>query len=308
VANRIGINGSRRIGHGSERRSLSQRERDPAARGGGGSSGPGPGLARDGDLDLAGATMTGTFTDQTAHGTTEAGRPRAAARVLRAGGALWILATLQYAVVQVVVAAAWHHPPYSWLSNYISDLGNTACGRFTVPHGTPAYVCSPLHATMNGSFIATGILTIAGAVLLRRLWPHGRLAAAALVLWVITGLGKVAVGLVPENTNISLHLLAAFNIPVGCAAILLLSLAIRRAGRAVSIAGIVLAALGLAGTALSTAGQFAGSALYLGLGAGGMERVADYPGSLWVLMIGILAVLTAATRGEHHAAEIAVQL
>jgi hypothetical membrane protein len=246
--------------------------------------------------------MTGTFTARTARGTMEAGQPRAAARALRAGGALWILATLQYAVAQVVVAAAWHHPPYSWLSNYISDLGNTACGTFTVPHGTPAYVCSPLHATMNGSFIATGILTIAGAVLLRRLWPQGRLATAALLLWIITGLGKIVVGLVPENANISLHLLAAFNIPVGCAAILLISLAIHRTSRAVSIAGLVLAAAGLAGTALSTAGQFAGSALYLGLGAGGMERVADYPGSLWVLMIGILAALTTAGRGQHHAA------
>jgi hypothetical protein len=26
------------------------------------------------------------------------------------GGAFWVVATLQYAVVQVVVAAAWHHP------------------------------------------------------------------------------------------------------------------------------------------------------------------------------------------------------
>jgi hypothetical membrane protein len=246
--------------------------------------------------------MTGTFTDRTARDTMAAGQSRAAAGLLRAGGTLWILATLQYAVIQVVVAAAWHHPPYSWLSNYISDLGNTACGKFTVPHGTPAYVCSPLHATMNASFIATGILTIAGAVLLRRLWPQGRLATAALVLWVITGLGKIAVGLVPENTNISLHLLAAFNIPVGCAAILLLSWSVRATSRAVSIAGIILGAVGLAGTALSTAGQFGGSALYLGLGAGGMERVADYPGSLWVLMIGILAVATATARGEHHAA------
>jgi len=44
-----------------------------------------------------------------------------------AGGAIWILATLQYAIVQVIVASAWHHPAYSWLNNYISDLGNTAC-------------------------------------------------------------------------------------------------------------------------------------------------------------------------------------
>ncbi len=239
------------------------------------------------------AMMTGTFTTGTAS-TTPGNAARSASRVaVILGGTFWIVATLQYAIVQIVVAAAWHHPPYSWLNNYISDLGNTACGRFSVPHGTPAYVCSPLHSTMNASFIITGILTIAGAIALQRIWPHRRLTTVALILWIITGLGKIAVGLVPENTNISLHLLAAFNIPVGCAAILLLSLSIRHIRRAVSVTGIVLAVIGLAGTALSTTAEFAGSALYLGLGAGGMERVADYPGNLWILIIGIIAALSA---------------
>jgi hypothetical membrane protein len=244
-------------------------------------------------------TLTGTFTGSTADSTTAGGRAparTAAGPAIILGGVIWAAATLQYAIVQIVVASGWHHPSYSWANNYISDLGNTACGRFTVPHGTPAYVCSPMHAAMNASFIITGILTIAGAILLRRLWPQGRLAAAALVLWVITGLGKIGVGLVPENTNINLHLLAAFNIPVGCVAILLLSLSIHQTSRAVSVTGIVLAIVGLIGTALSTAAEFAGSSLYLGLGVGGMERVADYPGSLWVLMIGIIALLSASAR------------
>jgi hypothetical membrane protein len=212
-----------------------------------------------------------------------------------AGGVIWILATLQYGIVQAIVAGAWHHPPYSWLNNYISDLGNTVCGQFAVPHGTATYVCSPMHSTMNASFVVAGLLTIAGGILLRRFWPQGRLATAALVLWVITGLGKVLVGLSPENKNVDLHLLGTLNIPVGCIAILLLSMSVRQINRTVSIAGILLAILGLAGTVLSTAGQFGGSSLYLGLGVGGMERVSDYPASLWVLMIGIIAVLSAGT-------------
>jgi len=77
--------------------------------------------------------------------------------------------------------------------------------------------------------------------------------------WIITGVGKITVGLNPENTNINLHLLAAFNIPVGCAAILLLSLSIRHISHAVSVTGIVLAVIGLAGTALSTMAEFAGA-------------------------------------------------
>jgi hypothetical membrane protein len=207
------------------------------------------------------------------------------------GGGAWIIATLQFGVAQAIVATAWN-PPYNWLTNYISDLGNTACGQFAVPHGTPAYVCSPLHAVMNASFMLAGALTIAGAVLLRRIWPPRLLTSVALVLWVSSGLGKIVVGLYPENTNVELHLIGALNVPVGSIAILLLSLALLGANRRLGIVGILLAALGLLGTVLSIAGQIAGPALYFGLGVGGMERVSDYPGSLAMLLLGLVAVLS----------------
>ena len=42
------------------------------------------------------------------------------------GPLVWVL-SVQYFLVQLIVAAAWH-PPYSWAHNLISDLGNTACG------------------------------------------------------------------------------------------------------------------------------------------------------------------------------------
>jgi hypothetical protein len=100
-------------------------------------------------------------------------------------------------------------------------------------------------------------------------------------------------GRLAAASNIDLHLLAAFNVPVGCVAILLLSLPRRQASPVV----------GLAATVLSTAAEFASrSSLDLGLRAGGMERVADYPGALWILLIGLIAVLSAASRAGHHAA------
>jgi hypothetical membrane protein len=201
---------------------------------------------------------------------------------------------MQYAVAQIVAAAAWTRP-YSLKNNYISDLGNTACGMFHVPHGTPYYVCSPEHGVMNASFAVFGVLTIAGALLLRRIWPAGRLARWALALWILSGLGKIIVGQVPENTHIGLHLLGALNVPLASVAILLLSLAIRRTSRALSTTGIVVAAVGLAGSFLSTAGQYAGSSLYLGLGVGGAERLASYPGTLWMLLIGIIAMFSTGT-------------
>jgi NAD(P)-dependent dehydrogenase (short-subunit alcohol dehydrogenase family) len=91
---------------------------------------------------------------------------------LVAGGLVWALGTLQYFVCQIVVAAAWP-TPYSLHNNFISDLGNTMCGPFAVSHGVPIEVCSPEHAVMNASFVTAGILTMAGAVLLRRFWPSG---------------------------------------------------------------------------------------------------------------------------------------
>lgn len=216
------------------------------------------------------------------------------------GGALWSLSTLQFGAAQIIAASAWGSP-YSWMNNYISDLGNTACGQFAVPHGTPTYVCSPLHAVMNASFIITGVLAIAGAVLLRRMWPSRPLTTVALVLWVITGLGKIIVGLYPENTNVNLHLVGALNIPVESIAVLLLSLSVLGINRTVGIVGIALAVLGLAGTVLSTAGQFAGPSLYFGLGVGGIERVADYPAAVWKLMIGIIAIGSIAGTFRHDA-------
>jgi hypothetical protein len=85
-------------------------------------------------------------------------------------------------------------------------------------------------------------------------------------------------------------LLGAVNVPLASVAILLLSLAIRRTSHTLSAIGIVVAVVGLVGSFLSTAGEFAGSSLYLGMGVGGTERLASYPGSLWMLLIGIIAM------------------
>jgi hypothetical membrane protein len=228
-------------------------------------------------------------------------RPR-----LVAGGIAWIASTLGYFVAQGFVAAAWVHPSYSWSSNYISDLGNTACGLFAVPHGTKVLVCSPRHTSMNAAFVLTGVLVIVGALLLRRLWPERRLSRIATWLFVISGMGKVVVGLVPENTRIGLHLLGALNVPVIAVAMVLVSWAMLPFDRSLAIVGLVLAAIALVGTVLSTAGQFT-HGLYLGLGVGGMERISDYPTSLWLLLLGVIAVASpAAVTAPHHLVDVAV--
>jgi hypothetical protein len=84
--------------------------------------------------------------------------------------------------------------------------------------------------------------------------------------------------------------IGALNVPLESIAIFLLSLVIRRSSRLLATMGIAVAVAGLAGSFLSAAGQYAGSSVYLGLGAGGAERLASYPGSLWMLIIGITAM------------------
>jgi len=206
------------------------------------------------------------------------------------GGTAYIVAIVQYAIAQLVAAAAWN-PPYNWMTNFISDLGNTACGQFAI-HGSSSYVCSPRHAVMNASFVVGGVLLIVGTVLLWHLWPARRMTTVALWLWLVAGVGKIVVGLVPENTNASLHVAGATNLLIGSVAILLLSLVARRQHRPLATTGLIIGVVGLVGGVLSTAAQGAGSALDLGIGAGGMERVAGYPSNIWLVIVGVIAILS----------------
>jgi hypothetical membrane protein len=209
------------------------------------------------------------------------------------GGLAFVVNTVQYATAQIVAASAWN-PSYSWKSNYISDLGNTACGQFAV-HGPTTFVCSPLHTEMNASFVIAGVLTIAATVLLWRVWPARHLTNVALVMWLIVGVLKALVGLAPENSAASLHVLGAFNLPLQSIAIILLSIAILRSQRALATFGLIVGVVSLIAAGLSTAAQTAGPALNLGLGNGGMERLAGYPGNLWMLVVGV-TIVVAGTR------------
>jgi hypothetical membrane protein len=206
------------------------------------------------------------------------------------GGAAWALAAVQFAVAHVVVVHAWS-PAYSWSHNHIGDLANTQCGLFSAPNGEPIYVCSPLHAVMNASFVLTGVLVIIGALLLWKHWPTGWLADTATVLWIMLGLGKILVGLAPENINIGLHLVGCLNVQLGALGILLFSMVLFRSDPALSRIGMVLAAIGLFGTVMGTIGEYAGTSLYLGIGSGGMQRLASYPSLVWLIVIGVVTAV-----------------
>ncbi len=109
-------------------------------------------------------------------------------------GALAWLVQPAYIAFELAVAA--RARGLSLRSDTISDLGATACSTAT---------CSPWHQALNASFVLTGALFAAGALLLRPWLPAGRLVDLAVLLWVLAGLSSVATGLVPVNQNPALH-------------------------------------------------------------------------------------------------------
>ncbi|HEU5097892.1 MAG TPA: DUF998 domain-containing protein [Roseiflexaceae bacterium] len=199
---------------------------------------------------------------------------------VRLGALSWLFA-IQFFLAQLIAQAAWT-TPYSLATNYISDLGNTVCGPY--PAESSTYVCSPWHAWMNASFILLGLSILLGAALIRRAFPPGRISALGLALVALAGAGAILVGLFPENVDISVHALGAgAQFVSGNLGMLVLGIALGAAGRPVWLAGYSIGSglAGLLATWLFVAGQ------YLGLGIGGMERVAAYPLPLWMIVVGV---------------------
>ncbi len=207
-------------------------------------------------------------------------------------GPLVYLATVLYVGAQVVAATSFR-PTYSLSRNTISDLGNTVCG----PYGGRS-VCSPRHGVMNGGFLALGVVMAVGSVLIAREFtergPTERTAARiGFGALAAGGAGAVLVCLFPENTVGALHTTgAALAIGVGTSGIVVLGAALTLPP-ALRLCMVVVGPLALAALGLYASGT------YLGLGIGGMERVASTPETVWLIVFG--AYLTAArTRARRH--------
>jgi hypothetical membrane protein len=199
------------------------------------------------------------------------------------GALFWILA-IQFFIVQVVVQAAWT-TPFSLATNFISDLGNTVCANY--PIDSQSYVCSPRHGLMNLSFITLGITRVGGTILLWSAFPRSWLSRASLGLIALSGIGAILVGLYPENVDIGWHRIGAgLDLIFGNLGIALLGVALVL-GRRAGIGGysIVSGVVGLIALWLFLSDR------YFGLGIGGMERLAAYPISVWMIVFGICLVV-----------------
>lgn len=203
-------------------------------------------------------------------------------RPLLAGAILWV-ASLQYYLVQAVVAADWPRGNgYSWAQNTISDLANTHCGQYG-----SRLVCSPLHPVMNTSFLVLGTTMIGGAYLLLATLAHSRLSKLGFVLMAWSGVGTVIVGLYPENATSSLHIAgAAFSFIFGNVAMILIGAGLAHLPKPLRIYMIASGAVGLLALALFM------TQTYLGLGIGGMERFTAYPQSIWMIVFGIYLLVS----------------
>jgi hypothetical membrane protein len=195
------------------------------------------------------------------------------------GAAAWIL-TLQFFLVQGIVQSAWT-TPFSLAHNMISDLARETCGPLRRAPGIEV-ACSPWHALMNASIIANGILIPLGAFLTRRLWPSCREMRIALWMLALTAPAHVLVGLFPSDTGTRGHMLGAGMIlALGNPAMVLAGWAAWGERRGQAIASLVLGFAGITGTILFL------WMIDLGLGLGGMERVAFYPLTLWCGIQGV---------------------
>lgn len=191
------------------------------------------------------------------------------------GPAFWVV-SVQYVIAQLVVAAAWANPTYSWSKNAISDLGNTACGRYSA-----RMVCSPLHVTMNLSFVVLGITMMAGSFLIYQEFRENRGSLAGFSGMAAAGFGTVLVGLFPENT------IPAFHATGAVLAFLIGNLALVTFGLSLGLGKVMKTYTLLSGIIALAAFFLYITSNYLGLGMGGMERLTGYPQTLWLIVFGI---------------------
>jgi hypothetical membrane protein len=199
------------------------------------------------------------------------------------GALAWLLAA-QFFVAQVAVAAAWTIP-FSVKTRFISDLGNTACGPY--PNPSSVIVCSPWHAGMNASFIIVGITMAAGAILARSAFTAGWRQSLAVALFVAAGLGVLMVGVYPENVNITIHSIGAgMNFIGGNMALVLFGLSVPSTSSR-SQFGWFSIATGIVG--LTSTGLFV-ARHDLGLGPGGIERLAAYTTTTWQIVAGLIVL------------------
>ncbi len=221
--------------------------------------------------------------------------PTPARATIAVAAVLSVLAGLQYIVIETIAASAWTTPTYSYVTNFVSDLGVPACGPFEGRE-----ICSPLHTAMNTGFVLQGVLFLGAAVLLRGLLPR-RAQRAFLVLSALHASGLVLVGAFHTSTAATADGTITYHYAGATLAIL--------AGNVVAIvAGRQWRALGAprwfgrASALLGASGLAAVIVLVATFGVlppGVPERIAVYAYTGWQVLVGTV-LLARVRRGAGH--------
>jgi hypothetical membrane protein len=199
-----------------------------------------------------------------------------------AGGLSWIVAALVFLAGNVVTGFGWRRPSYSWAAHNVSDLGNVTCGVWDTTR--PRYVCSPWHAVMNTTFVLSAALLALGIVLTWRAAGRGAGVRTVQVLLLFATVGYALAGFFPADANENAHFLGALLIVVLGNIGLVVAGLVRGGGLLGEVRALSLVAglTAVAGTVLFF------SQHGLGIGLGGMERVAAFPLWAWASVAGVV--------------------
>jgi hypothetical membrane protein len=191
---------------------------------------------------------------------------------LRLAGSLFFVGAAQFLFMMTVAEA--FYPGYDISTNRISDLGATCSNGVCV-------IQQPTSIIFNSSVTLLGLLGLVGLYFFYR-GTKGKLAT---ILLLLTSIGATGVGLFPETTGVVHFIVSSIAfIFAGLAAI-----ATYKFQRApMSYFSVILGVFILATSILYS------QDVYLGLGAGGMERMIVYPAMVWLIGLGSQLV----ARGE----------
>ncbi|MEV7330610.1 DUF998 domain-containing protein [Micromonospora sp. NPDC093244] len=203
-------------------------------------------------------------------------------RTGRVAALCWVAAAPIYLVASLITGLRWRDPTYSWALHNISDLGNVHCGIWDTTR--PRYVCSPWHPLFNAAALLAAVLLAVGLLLTWRHLGRGGVVRSAQTLLLLSTVGFALVAIYPADVDENMHVLGAVMIMgLGNIGLLLAGFApgsttLDRWRPLTRTAGVI----ALVGTVLFFAQQG------LGIGVGGMERVAVLPFPLWACCLGVL--------------------
>ncbi len=181
-------------------------------------------------------------------------------------GAFFFVAVTQF-VIGLFIAEALYSG-YSLSQNYVSDLG-----------------IGPSSAVFNSSVFILGLLVLCGTYLLKN--NSGLKTVNTLLL--LMSVSAMGVGIFTKNFTVAHGVVSSMAFFFSGLAAIVSAKVLEKPFSLISIAlgATTLVALGLFSIGMATSGSLTSdiaydSSFYLGLGAGGMERLVIYPGLMWL--------------------------